>query len=73
MIRYTFYWRPSRKEVEKCYTERMFLLKYLKILLDTDLKVISLNHQNNVGNSKIMNNAAKNFDVLASLNVISSI
>jgi len=36
-----------------------------KILLDTDLKIILLDHQNNfVGTLKIMNNAAK-FDTLA--------
>jgi len=35
-----------------------------KILLDTDLKIILLNHQINfVGTLKIMNNAAKNFDI----------
>jgi len=33
-----------------------------KILLDTDLKIILLGHQNNfVGNLKIMSNAAKKF------------
>jgi len=37
-----------------------------KILLDTDLKIILLNHQNNfVGILKIMRNAAKNFNILA--------
>jgi len=37
----------------------------LKILLDTNLKII-LNHQNNfVGILKIMSNTAKNFDSLA--------
>jgi len=37
-----------------------------KILLDTDLKIILLDHQNNcVGILKIMSNAAKNFDILA--------
>jgi len=42
-----------------------------KILLDTDLKIILLNHQNNfVEILKIMNNAVKNFDILASLNVL---
>jgi len=42
-----------------------------KILLDTDLKIILLNHQNNfVETLKIMNNAVKNFDILASLNVL---
>jgi len=41
-------------------------------LLDTDLKIILLNHQNNfVGISKIMNNAEKNFDCLTtSLSVL---
>jgi len=35
-------------------------------LLDTDLKITLLNHQNNfVGSLKIMSNAAKNFDILA--------
>jgi len=35
-------------------------------LLDTDLKIILLNHQNNfVGTLKIISNAAKNFDILA--------
>jgi len=35
-------------------------------LLDTDLKIILLDHQNNfVGTLKIMNNAAKSFDILA--------
>jgi len=35
-------------------------------LLDTDLKIILLDHQNNfVGTLKIMNNAANNFDILA--------
>jgi len=27
--------------------ERMVLLKYIKIWLDTDIKIILLNHQNN--------------------------
>jgi len=37
-----------------------------KILLDTDLKIILLGHQNNfVGTSKIMSNISKNFDILA--------
>jgi len=37
-----------------------------KILLDRDLKIILLDHQNNFfGNLKIMSNAAKNFDILA--------
>jgi len=37
-----------------------------KILLDTDLKIILLGHQNNfVGILKIMSNAAQKFDMLA--------
>jgi len=37
-----------------------------KILLDTDLKIILLGHQNNfVGTLKITSNAAKIFDILA--------
>jgi len=45
--------------------ERTILLKYLKIELDTDLKIIMLAHQNNyVGNSSMMSNAAKNLDIL---------
>jgi len=43
-----------------------------KILLDTDLKIILLDHQNYfVGTLKIISNAAKNFDILATnLNVL---
>jgi len=37
-----------------------------KILLDTDLKIILLDQQNNfIGILKIMSNAAKNFNILA--------
>jgi len=37
-----------------------------KILLDTDLKIILLNQQNYfIGTLKIMSDAAKNFDILA--------
>jgi len=37
-----------------------------KILLDTDLKIILLNHQNDfVGALKVMSNAAKNVGILA--------
>jgi len=40
-----------------------------KILLDIDLKIILLGHQNNfVGNLEIMSNAAKNFDIVATSN-----
>jgi len=43
-----------------------------KILLDTDLKIILLDHQNNfIGTLKIMSNSVKNFDILAtSLSVL---
>jgi len=43
-----------------------------KILLDIDLKIILLDHQNNfVRILKIMNNIAKSFDILAiSLSVL---
>jgi len=43
-----------------------------KILINTDLKIILLNHQNNfVEVLKIMSNVAKNFDILAiSLSVL---
>jgi len=43
-----------------------------KILLDTGMKIILLDHQNNfVGALKIMSNAAKNFVILAtSLSVL---
>jgi len=36
-----------------------------KILLDTDLKIILLKHQNNFGTLKIMCNAIKDFVILA--------
>jgi len=40
--------------------------KRSKILLDTDLKIILLEHQNNfVRTLKIISNAVKNFDILA--------
>jgi len=55
----------------RSYTERNFT-EGSKILLDTDLKIILLDYQNNfVGILKIMNNAARNFDILATnLNVL---
>jgi len=44
----------------------MILLKDLKILLDIDQKIILLDHQNNfIGILKIISNAAKYFDILA--------
>jgi len=44
-----------------------------KILLNTDRKIILLDHQNNfVGTLKIMSNAAKNFNILTtSLSILS--
>jgi len=52
--------------------EKNDFAKRSKILLDTDLKIILLDHQNNfVGTLKVMSNAAKNFDILAtSLSVL---
>jgi len=48
----------------------MILLRDPKIWLDRDLKIILLAHQNNfVGILKIMSNAPKNFDILATLSV----
>jgi len=44
----------------------MIMLQYLKIELNTDLKITLLGHQNYyVGHSSIMNSAAKSFDILA--------
>jgi len=52
----------------KQYTERTTLLRDLKFCLDTDLKIILLDHQSNfVEILKIMKNAAKNFNILTSL------
>jgi len=44
--------------------EKIIFLKYLKIYIDTDLKIILLDHQNKyVRNSNIkLSKAAKNFD-----------
>jgi len=54
------------------YTERTILLRDLKFCLDTDLKIILLDHQNNfVRILKIMSNVAENFDISAtSLSVL---
>jgi len=41
-----------------------------KILLDTDLKIILLYQNNFVEILKVISNAAKNFDILATLNVL---
>ena len=46
--------------------ESTILLKYLKLQLNTDLKIILLIHQNNyVDNSDMMNDVENNFDILA--------
>jgi len=43
----------------------MILLRDLKIFLDTDLKIILLDHQNNfVETLKTMSDTAKNVDIL---------
>jgi len=44
------------------------LIKYLKIEIDPDLKIILLDHQNN--HVKISSIAAKNFHISDSLNVL---
>jgi len=42
------------------------MLQYLKIKLDTNLKIILLGYQNYyVGHSSVMSSAAKSFDILA--------
>jgi len=54
------------------YTEKTILLRNLKFCLDTDtdLKIILLDHRDNfVGTTKIMSNAAKNFNILATNNL----
>jgi len=53
-------------------TERTVLLKYLKTYLDTHLKIILLNHQNNyVERLSVDDDAAKSFNILAtSLSVV---
>jgi len=61
---FIFSYRFNRFSVENC-VERTILLKYLTIYLDTDLKIILLDHKNNyAGNSNIMSNVARNFDIL---------
>ena len=46
--------------------ERMILLKYLKIQLDTDLKIILLNHQNNCTIFKLLLESRNFFATLSS-------
>jgi len=48
--------------IHRAFTERTILLRDLKFLLDTDLKIIFSDHQNNfVGTLKMMSDAAKKF------------
>jgi len=48
------------------YTGETILLKYVKIQLNTVLKIILLEHENNyVGNSSMTSNVAKNLYILA--------
>jgi len=48
--------------VKYCYGKNNFA-EGSKILLDTDLKIILLDHQNNfVGILKVMSDVARNFD-----------
>jgi len=50
--------------------KRTVLWKYLKIYLDTDLKIILLDQERLNIDETLMNKAAKNFNILAtSLNV----
>jgi len=52
-------------------TETHDFAEGFKILLDTDLKIILLDRQNNFnGILEIMNNAVKGFDIQASLSVL---
>jgi len=51
----------------KLYYGKNDFVEGFKILLDTDLKIILSNYQNNfIGTLKIISNAAKNFDILVS-------
>jgi len=50
--------------------EKIILLKYLKVLLVTDLKIILLDRQNNYGERlNVDDNTAKSFNVLATNSV----
>jgi len=53
--------RKTNTDSRKNHT---ILLKYLKIWLDIDLKIILLNYQNYYVKRSDMSNAAKNLDVL---------
>jgi len=59
------------RKVNKRFIHRKNNFEEYKILLDTDLKIILLDQQNNFGTLKIMRNAAKNLDIPATtLNVL---
>jgi len=46
--------------------KKILLKDFAKILLDINLEIILLGYQNNyIRNSKMMSNAANNFDILA--------
>jgi len=59
--------RKTNTDSRKNHT---ILLKYLKIWLDIDLKIILLKYQNYYVKRSSMSDAAKNLDVLASLSVL---
>jgi len=65
-------WQKRKKDREFHTRGKNDFAEGSKILLDTDLKIILFDHQNNfVGNLKTMSNAAKSSSILAtSLNVL---
>jgi len=73
-IFYEIHWRSRLEEIAQ-YCDLIAHGKNdfadLKFLLNTDLKIILLDRQNNFGTLKIISNVAKNFNILAtSLNVL---
>ena len=53
------------KRIDIIDERRFNLLKYLKICLDSDLKIMLMNHRNNyIEHSNIISNISKNFDNL---------
>jgi len=53
------------KRIDIIDEKRFNLLKYLKICLDSDLKIMLMNHRNNyIEHSNIISNISKNFDNL---------
>jgi len=65
---FNIYWSIYNYLIEKiCLVNNIYIKNFeeLKILLDTDLKIILLDHKNNfIGTLKI-SNAAKSFDISA--------